>query len=270
MERVDASNVHPLYRKGNMILVTGAAGSVGLRLVERLQEYEVVGLDINEMDVTDAERVSFVLEELRPDYIFHLAGAKHAPQGEEDPFHVLNVNAMGTHNVLQACGEAKVILASTCKACDPETAYGASKLIAERMVLNAGGTVIRFYNIPESCENVFRYWESLPETDPIPYTDCQRYFNSMDEVLDLLVRALELPSGRYAPHHGSRWSMKAMAEKLYPDREHVWIPRRRGDRKTEPAAAQSEEISYGKDWMEIEGPHDPDYMAREYVTKYVA
>ena len=87
-----------------MILVTGSSGSVGSRLVSRLEGsgHEVIAHDIQTMDVTDAEQVERVLEIVRPDVIYHLAGAKHAPQGEEDPFHVLNVNAMGTHNVLQA------------------------------------------------------------------------------------------------------------------------------------------------------------------------
>src|ERR1044071_1030903 len=116
-----------------MIVVTGAAGSVGRALVATLERrgFDVIAHDIDTMDVTNAEQVRWILAALRPGVIFHLAGAKHAPAGELDPFHVLNVNAMGTQNVLDAAGNAKVILASTCKACDPETAYGASKLVAE-------------------------------------------------------------------------------------------------------------------------------------------
>ena len=150
-----------------------------------------------------------------------------------------------------------MILASTCKACDPETAYGASKLIAERMVLNAGGTVIRFYNIPESCENVFRYWESLPKSELIPYTDCQRYFNSMEQVIELLVLALELESGRYAPKPTGPWEMHTVAHELYPGRVLERIPRRRGDREIEPLKAANEEIRYAGNYQIIQSPHDP-------------
>jgi FlaA1/EpsC-like NDP-sugar epimerase len=110
--------------------------------------------------------------------IYHLAGAKHAPEGEQHPAMVARVNTIGTDNIVRAACGAKVILASTCKAGDPETAYGASKLIAERIVLNAGGVVVRFFNVRETAGNVFRLWEQIPFPQPIPYTDCWRYFIS--------------------------------------------------------------------------------------------
>lgn len=239
-----------------MILVTGASGSVGRALVAELGD-EVVAHDIDTLDVTNAKQVAFVLEGVRPDVIFHLAGAKHAPDGEVDPWHVLNVNAVGTRNVLDHCGGAKVILASTCKACDPETAYGASKLIAERMVLNAGGVVVRFYNIPESDGNVFRLWESLPEFEQLPYTDCTRYFVPMDACVALLVEALELPSGRYAPDPGFASHMLDVAQRYYPRRETVHIPRRRGDRTREPLKASCETVEEVSGYLKITSPHDP-------------
>src|SRR5215471_12044485 len=140
-----------------MILITGAKGSVGRRLLERLDG--AVGVDIEEMDVTDAGQVADVIASTAPDVIFHLAGAKYAFEGELDPELATRINVTGTSNILDASRGAKVIFSSTCKACDPETAYGASKLIAERMVLNEGSVVVRYYNIPESDGNVFRLWE---------------------------------------------------------------------------------------------------------------
>jgi FlaA1/EpsC-like NDP-sugar epimerase len=247
-----------------VILVTGAAGSVGRCLVARLEALglDVVPHDIATLDVTNEAQVADVLGMVRPAYIFHLAGAKHAPQGEVDPWHVVNVNTVGTRNVLAYAGGAKVIFASTCKACDPETAYGASKLIAERMVLNAHGTVIRLHNVEESDGNVFRLWESLPEAEPLPVTDCYRRFVSMDAVLELFVRAIALPSGRYAPSPSQSLSMTQKALSLYPERQLTVIERRRGDRFEEPLAASCEDVREVNGYLEITSPHDPRYEAQ--------
>lgn len=240
-----------------MILVTGSAGSVGQALCERLDPEAHVGHDIDSMDVTNAEQVRSVFKLLEPEIVYHLAGAKHAPDGELDPWHVLQVNAVGTQHVLDAAAGARVILASTCKACDPETAYGASKLIAERMVLNAGGVVIRFHNIPESSGNVFRLWESLPEDEALPVTDCWRYFTPMAKAVELLLEAPALEPGRYCVEPGDpRW-MPHVAEELYPGRAQIRVPRRRGDRLREPYHALCEEaVAHGR-WLRIVSAHDP-------------
>lgn len=249
-----------------MILVTGALGSVGRVLVERLEDlgHTVVATDLETMDVTNEQQVRLILQRKRPDVIFHLAGAKHAPDGELDPWHVCSVNAMGTRNVLEHAEDAKVILASTCKACDPETAYGASKLIAERMVLNAAGVVVRFYNIPEADGNVFRYWESLSKSEPIPYTDCWRYFVSMEDSVELLLEALDLPSGRYAPKPSERRHMREVAGLRYPARAFVEIPRRRGDRMREPRCAANEMWEETNGYLKITSLHDP---SRELLVR---
>lgn len=237
------------------ILVTGAAGSVGQALCESLDVAIVT--DIDNLDVTDAQAVRELFERVRPEVVYHLAGAKHAPEGELDPWHVLQVNAVGTQNVIDAAQGARVILASTCKACDPETAYGASKLIAERMVLNAGGVVIRFHNIPESSGNVFRIWEALPEDAPIPVTDCWRYFTPLEKAVELLLDAPKLETGRYCVPPGDPQWIPRLARTLYPKREQVRIPRRRGDRREEPAYAFCETgVEHGR-WLRIQSPHDP-------------
>ena len=227
-------------------LVTGARGSVGRRLVARLEAEgrSVVGVDIDEMDVTNVLQVEEVIRTYNPTTIFHLAGAKHAFDGELEPARVAEINVFGTRNLLEAAKHvnAKVVFSSTCKACDPETGYGASKLIAERLVLNAGQVVVRFYNIPESDGNVFRLWESLDETETLAYTDCWRYFISMEQALDLTQAAADLPCGRYVTDPGLPRHMRAVAGDLYPGRALSQIPRRRGDRFKEPLKAACEDI----------------------------
>jgi FlaA1/EpsC-like NDP-sugar epimerase len=246
-----------------VILVTGAAGSVGQALCTRLDPEGHVGHDINSMDVTALDQVRSIVRALKPHTIYHLAGAKHAPEGELDPAHVAQVNIDGTLNVLEAAEEvgAKSIFSSTCKACDPETAYGASKLIAERAVINAGGVVIRFHNIPESSGNVFRIWESLPERAPLPVTDCWRYFTPMAKAVELLLAAPTLDPGRYCVEPGDPQWMPNVAKRLYPDRKQVRIPRRRGDRFREPLHALCEEGFAIGSWLRIVSAHDPVHTA---------
>jgi FlaA1/EpsC-like NDP-sugar epimerase len=236
------------------ILITGAKGSIGQLLAARLLGHVVTQTDIETLDVTSPIRW-----QQNPDVVFHLAGAKHAPVGEANPVETDRINAVGTANVIEAFPNAKIILASTCKACNPETVYGASKLIAERMVLNAGGVVVRYYNVRETQGNVFRLWESLPVSEPIPVADCWRYFITVRQAVDLTLAALELPSGRYTVDPGEPRHMLAEARSLYPGRPLAPIARRRGDRYREPLHAAHEHIipvSSHPGLLEIVSPHD--------------
>lgn len=244
-------------------LVTGALGSVGQALLPRL-DGDVVATDVLELDVTDRREVLRVIRHHRPDVIYHLAGAKHAPDGELDPADVADVNITGTLNVLDAAARvgAKMIVTSTCKACDPETAYGATKLIAERATLNADGVVVRFHNIPESSGNVFRLWEQIPPDVPLPVTDCWRYFTPLEKAIGLLVAAADLPTGRYAVAPGDPKWMPRVAADLYPGREQVRVARRRGDRHREPLIAACETVAHVGDILTIVGAHDPAPLAQ--------
>lgn len=244
------------------VLVTGAAGSIGSALVRRLRaDGETVdATDRDTLDVRDGDAVADWFYISRPDLVFHLAGAKHAPEGELDPFGVAETNIVGTANVLKSAANwgARVVMASTCKACDPETAYGATKLIAERMVLNAGGTVARFYNVPESCGNVFELWRSLPADSPLPVTPCGRYFMPLEQAVELLLACAELPSGRYSVDPGRARTMAEVADALYPGREQLQIEPRRGDRLREPLCAAHERLlPLAGGFVQVVSGHDP-------------
>jgi FlaA1/EpsC-like NDP-sugar epimerase len=186
-----------------------------------------------------------VFEEAKPQVVVHLAAAKSAPDGELFPLEIAETNVLGTVNVLASARHvgARVILASTCKAVDPETAYGASKLLCERMVLSEGGSVARFFNVREAQGNVFRLWERIPPSEPLPVTPCQRFFISMDQTVDLLVRVIGLPSGRYSVRPDGPFRMRDVAEELYPGRELSLIMPRRGDRDVEPLCAPTEQVT---------------------------
>lgn len=239
----EISTDEPLRRlAGETVLVTGAAGSIGLELVEQLEraDVKVIATDIDTFDVRLSPTRQLLNALPRRMTVFHLAGAKHAPAGERDPWAVCETNTIGTRNVLKL--GVRVVLASTCKAADPETAYGASKLLAERMVMHAGGTVARFYNVVESDGNVFETWAAIPAKSPLPVTNCHRYFISLQEAVALLLWAAILPGGRYSiAEPRARW-MPEVASWLYPKRPWAGVELRRGDRGDEPLHARSERL----------------------------
>jgi FlaA1/EpsC-like NDP-sugar epimerase len=249
---------------GKRILITGAEGSIGSAVAQILGDVaDVVTTDKHSgnpaVDVRVESDVASVLRETRPEIIFHLAAAKSAPDGERDPMSALEVNVLGTRNVLAHAPEGShVVTASTCKACEPETAYGASKLVAERVTLNAGGSVARFYNVVESSGNVFEIWSQLDPSEPIEVTPCRRYFISLAEAVSLVVWTAILPPARYGFDPGRPREMHDVAADLYPDRVLRSVPPRRGDRIAEPLAARHEQVEQDArpSLLRIVGAHD--------------
>ena len=208
------------------LLITGSEGFLGSRISEAAR---ALGLEVSGCDIAD--------DILSPDFradadvAIHLAANKHAPLGEEHPAEVADLNIRGTQAVVDQIG--RVILASTCKAADPITAYGASKLIAERIVLNAGGSVVRLVNVLGSSGSVTEIWGELPEDVPLPVTDTDRYFITPEQAVQAFLDVIDLPPGRYAPRVEHRRHMADVAAELYPGRAHNLIPVRRGDRPVE-------------------------------------
>jgi FlaA1/EpsC-like NDP-sugar epimerase len=251
--------LHKLARE--RVLVTGAAGSIGVEIAHVLEPTgcPLLATDVDTLDVRDARAVMRAFRSFRPTVVYHLAGAKHAPEGEIDPLTVMEVNAQGTANLVAAGATmgAKIVTASTCKSCDPETAYGASKLIAERMTLQAGGNVARFYNVVETAGNVFEIWSEIPASQPLPVTPCHRFFITLAEARALVLRSGTVGHGRYTLDPGeARW-MPDVAAALYPERELVTRPPRRGDRDDEPRKARCETITPVIASLErVSGPHD--------------
>jgi FlaA1/EpsC-like NDP-sugar epimerase len=246
---------------GERVLITGAAGSIGTEVNRILTAAggAVLATDIDELDVGSISSVKASFQPFRPTVVIHLAGAKHAPEGELDPLTVVAVNAVGTANMVAAAAAygARIVTASTCKACDPETAYGASKLLAERLTLSAGGSVARFYNVVETSGNVFEIWAQVAPALPLPVTGCRRYFISLAEAVALIVNAALAPAGRYTIDPGRALDMAQVAAALYPGRAQLERPPRRGDRLAEPRIAASERLEPAAYGLErVLNPHD--------------
>ena len=273
IELILARPEHPLDNSQDLIalkkakvLITGGRGSLGQEVVRSFESAGVAFAltDIEECDVTNFNQVDEVVQGYQPTHILHLAADKHAPEGELFPESTLSINTLGTINIFNSANKvgAKVVIASTCKSCDPETVYGSSKLIAERIALNNNGTVARFYNVVNTQGNVYEIWDNIPVSDEIKVADCYRYFISADEARSLLVRCVAISAtnpGRYIFQPGVSHFMPDIAQRLYPNRKITHIPPRRGDRRIEPLSASSERLTIIEDRLcKVYSPHDPE------------
>ena len=239
------------FSKHERILITGANGSIGEALERRLSKYDNISLlttDIegshHYMDVTDFQNVFSVINKFKPTIIVNIAGAKHAPLGEREIWKTLSINTVGMKNIIDSApSDCKIVLTSTCKANNPEIVYGASKLIAEKMVLSAGGSIARYFNVIETSGNVFEIWEKLDNRQPIKVASkCERHFISVEESIGLIIYSMIAPAGRYIVNSPRKRKMKDIANELYPNREKTTIEPRTGDRICELFKSSSEEI----------------------------
>jgi FlaA1/EpsC-like NDP-sugar epimerase len=146
---------------GKIILVTGAAGSIGSEIVRQLiayfpaklvlvdqaesalydLEYELAGkvpanvqLIVNVADVSDTRRISKIFKNHRPDIVFHAAAYKHVPLMENNPYEAIKTNVIGTRILSELATEVgveKFVMVSTDKAVNPTNVMGATKRLAE-------------------------------------------------------------------------------------------------------------------------------------------
>ena len=156
--------------RGNTIMVTGAAGSIGSELCRQLCAFELkhlVVLDFSETatyqidmelhnkfphakvtsviaDVRNKTRMETMIRRYEPDIIFHAAAYKHVPMMEEYPCEAVLTNVQGTRNVADLAvqyGIRKFIMISTDKAVRPSSVMGASKRLAEMYVQSLGAAI---------------------------------------------------------------------------------------------------------------------------------
>jgi UDP-N-acetylglucosamine 4,6-dehydratase/5-epimerase len=215
-----------MIKKNTRVLVTGACGSIGSSLVDKLLSLgcTVCAFDHNEDglfhldqkyrnsfgdslklflgNVRDEDRLEKALE--RVEVVFHCAALKHVYLSEYNPFETMLTNIHGVNNIINASLKAKVkqvVFTSSDKAVNPSSTMGATKLLGERLITAAnhhsGGSLTKFssvrfgnvLNTNGSVLHIFR--KQIKEKIPLTITSesMTRFFITMNQAVDLCLYA---------------------------------------------------------------------------------
>ena len=214
---------------GKTILITGAGGSIGSEIARQVQRYRparVVLLDRDESslhetqltidgsglltsddlalcDLRDPERVQCILDEVRPQIVFHTAALKHLPFLERSPSEAWKTNVIGTANLISAAEKAGVIHfvnISTDKAANPTSVLGYSKRVTERLIAAHDSpedqwVSVRFGNVLGSRGSVvttFRHQIASGGPVTVTHPEVKRYFMTVREAVHLVLQAAVL------------------------------------------------------------------------------
>jgi O-antigen biosynthesis protein WbqV len=163
-------------------------------------------------DVRDAARLDLVFAAEKPDLVFHAAALKHVTLVENHPCEGVRTNVLGSRNVAaaaKACGAAHLALISTDKAVAPASVMGATKRVAEAVVRQFAGdtrvSVVRFGNVLGSAGSVVPIFQhQIARGGPVTLTDAEveRYFMTIPEAVQLVLRAVALSAGDMEPPTG--------------------------------------------------------------------
>ncbi|WP_136592405.1 SDR family NAD(P)-dependent oxidoreductase [Salinigranum halophilum] len=213
------------------VLVTGGCGSLGSAIVDefltRRDVEQVYVFDHDERGLFNAEqdlkehsdRITFVLGDVRDqealeqafadvDCVVHAAALKHVPVSEQNPYEAIKTNALATQNVIDAAratGVTRVLGVSTDKAAQPTSTMGATKMLAERLLMAAdretddvvfGG--VRLGNVLGSSGSVVRIFEKqIADGGPVTVThsDMTRFMFTPSEAAEFIVDSLDTLSG---------------------------------------------------------------------------
>ncbi|MHB1193062.1 MAG: polysaccharide biosynthesis protein [Longimicrobiales bacterium] len=229
------------------VLVTGAAGSIGSELVRQIaanhpgmlvlfdqaetplyylelelrKEFPDLQIEAVVGSVTSAESLGAVLRRCRPQRVFHAAAYKHVPMMEGNSWEASHTNVFGTYLLARMAAEAGAeafLLISTDKAVRPSSVMGASKRLAERVLLGlqrrhpgVAFRAVRFGNVLGSNGSVIPLFRrQLDRGEPLTVTheDVTRYFMTIPEAVQLVLQASVLPESR------GRISMLDMGEPM--------------------------------------------------------
>jgi FlaA1/EpsC-like NDP-sugar epimerase len=237
LERVGA------YLNNQVVLVTGAGGSIGRELcrqIARVHPARLVLVDHAEDnlfeitrelqderhvqiavpvlgDCKEDERMREVLSEHRPTIVFHAAAYKHVAMMEQNPIEAIRNNSLATRLMARLAGELGVktfVLVSTDKAVRPATVMGASKALAEWAVEAAAArfpetsyATVRFGNVLGSSGSVVPIFRrQIAAGGPVTVTDerMQRYFMTIPEAVQLVIRSGSLVQRSWAGADGDK------------------------------------------------------------------
>ena len=263
------------YLRGKRVMITGAGGSIGSELSRqllsggaerlylfghgensiyqidrelRLLQEEGVGEKATIVpiigDMTDRAYTDYIIEQTKCDVIFHCAAYKHVPMMEENPVAAIANNVFGTKNILDSSikhGVMRFVLISTDKAVNPESVYGASKTICEKLVLDAARKAgedkkfmfVRFGPVTVTSEKMERFFMTIPEACSLVLqtggvgSNAESYLLDMGEPIKIIELAKQI--------------IKFSGLEPYRDIDIKIIGKRKGERDFEPLWLKEEE-----------------------------
>ncbi len=218
---------------GKVVLVTGAGGSIGRELCRQVARWgpsELILLGHGEnsifealmelrenfpsllfrpviADVRDYGRIRTIFLRHRPEIVFHAAAHKHVPLMELNVEEAVTNNVLGTMNVVSAAlesGVERLVMISTDKAIRPANIMGATKRLAEMIVLDAARrsgrsfSVVRFGNVLGSRGSVVPLFKrQIARGGPVTIThpEMRRYFMTIPEAVHLVLQASAMGEG---------------------------------------------------------------------------
>lgn len=227
--KLDADNITPIL-KNKVVMVTGAGGSIGRELSNQIalrnpsklillghgensifetltylkETYPKIKFSAQIGDVRDFVRMDEIFNRFKPQVVFHAAAHKHVPLMEINVEEAVTNNIIGTRNIAQLARKhnvQKFVMISTDKAVRPINIMGATKRLAENLVLNESRrskgtfTVVRFGNVLGSRGSVVpTFLRQISKGGPVTITDSnmRRYFMTIPEAAYLVLEAAGL------------------------------------------------------------------------------
>jgi FlaA1/EpsC-like NDP-sugar epimerase len=231
--KTETAEVARLIR-GEVVLVTGAGGSIGSELCRQIKEFgprELVLLghgensifevaaELSEVarrdmtlhraiaDIRDLDRMEQVFLKYRPTIVFHAAAHKHVPLMEENVVEAVTNNILGTRNLVELSEKYSVkrfVLISSDKAVNPTSYMGATKRVAEIIVQEIACrkkmpfVAVRFGNVLGSRGSVVPFFKrqiDLGGPMTVTHPEVRRFFMTIPEAVQLVMQAAAMGSG---------------------------------------------------------------------------
>lgn len=290
-----------ILMKDKNVLITGATGSLGYALTEKFiaQGANLTLFSRDEKKQYDMKKIypdcKYIVGDVRNyhsirdavrgmDIVVHAASLKYVNISELQPYEYTTVNVDGTINLVNAILEEgtveRCVGISTDKACLPVNAYGLTKALLEKIMLEAnsrqGGNTIfnvaRYGNVIGTRGSVIPFWKerreqglSLPITNP----DMTRFFFTLGEAVELIEYCLQAPAGVIVSKAMGGVTLRQLAEVMQGDCEIELVGERPGEKHHEMLLSEDEiKKSYKDSGMWIFNPQDLPKDNEEFPSGY--
>jgi UDP-N-acetylglucosamine 4,6-dehydratase len=287
------------YFEGRTILLTGGTGSFGHHFTRTaldhwdprtIRIFSRDELKQSEMQRSfDDDRLRFLIGDVRDrdrlrravagaDIVIHAAAMKQVPACEYNPFEAVQTNILGTQNVAEACIEAgipRAVALSTDKAVSPASLYGATKLCAEKLFVQANVyagpndvrlSCVRYGNVVGSRGSVVPLFRNQAGTGELTVTDerMTRFWITLDQAVQLVADSVATMAGGevFIPKIPST-RVVDLAEAIAPGVAIRYTGIRPGEKLHEVLIASDEaRHTYDMDWCYVVVPEDPFWGSR--------